>query len=182
MEAMINSLCSESLIELTLNIITPETVKVVKESCPNIKFLRIKIHSEQFLDLIIPPVCELPLLETLCIETSDKVDGNVLVKILGDHLASVEYLLLDFPIDLSSFKYFTKNCKADLKKWIVFAYETVREDFLKCVGNFQEIHNSLEVFGITYGDWTIRESEIINSLKGQGVDVVSHTHSGSFYR
>src|SRR5581483_5178249 len=34
-KVMINSLCSEMLLKLSLNVITPETVKAIKESCPN---------------------------------------------------------------------------------------------------------------------------------------------------
>ena len=54
-ETVINPFCSKSLLKLTLNIITPETIKTVKESCPNIIFLCIKICSEKFLDSTIQP-------------------------------------------------------------------------------------------------------------------------------
>ena len=36
--AMINSYCGQTLQRLSLNNVTPETVKAVRESCPNIKF------------------------------------------------------------------------------------------------------------------------------------------------
>jgi hypothetical protein len=96
--AMIDSLFSEALCKLSLScVVTPETAKAIRESCPNIKFLQITIASEIFLSSIIPPICELSSLKTLkigCIGFS-----GPLVKILGDNLKFVEYLSLKFNID-----------------------------------------------------------------------------------
>uniref|UniRef100_U9UJY5 Uncharacterized protein n=1 Tax=Rhizophagus irregularis (strain DAOM 181602 / DAOM 197198 / MUCL 43194) TaxID=747089 RepID=U9UJY5_RHIID len=73
--------------------------------------------------------------------------ASQLVKTLGDYLNFVEYLFLDFHIDLLSFEYFTKN-----------------------------FHNSLKILGINKGymcefDWTNDELEIINSLKDQSINI-----------
>ena len=71
MNAMINSFCGEMLLKLSLNIVTPETVMSVKESCPNINFLHIKIFkifSSLSLDSVIPLVCELSSLKVLWIQ------------------------------------------------------------------------------------------------------------------
>src|SRR5436190_23063229 len=115
---MINSFCSKTLLKLSLNIITSETVKAVRESCSNINFLHIKIYPGQLLDSIIPPICELSSLKTLIIDIGCGVQADPLVRILGDHLTFVECLLLEFYIELPSFEYFVNNCKANLKKWI----------------------------------------------------------------
>src|SRR5205823_3279467 len=58
-EALINSFCSEVLLRLSLNFVSPKIVQAVKESCPNISFLRIKFYSGQSLNQIIPLICEL---------------------------------------------------------------------------------------------------------------------------
>ena len=45
-----------------------------------------------------------------------------------------------------------------------------------CVNNFKKIHNSLRVLGIDQYEidgWTDEELEIIDSLKNQGIDIVS---------
>ncbi|PKY56600.1 hypothetical protein RhiirA4_477018 [Rhizophagus irregularis] len=90
----------------------------------------------------------------------------------------VEYLFLDFHIDLLSFEYFTKNCRANLKKWIIYieGEEDLRKDYLKYVNNYQKVHNSLKILGINKGymcefDWTNDELEIINSLKDQSINI-----------
>jgi hypothetical protein len=176
MEAFINSFCGEALLKLALNIVTPKTIKAMKESCLNIRILRIEIHPEGGpLDQIIPPICELPLLKVLSVETSKHgVDIGSLVKILGDHLMFVKYLLLGFfPEDLSSFEYFTNNCKANLKKWKF--YSTLTKDHLLYVNNYQKVHNSLKVLGFKYAEsrWTNDELEIIDSLKNQGINIVT---------
>ena len=71
---------------------------------------------------IIPPICELSSLKTLKIEV-DFIDFQIyagsLVEKLGDHLKFTEDLNFNFEIELSSFEYFTNNCKADLKKFIL---------------------------------------------------------------
>jgi hypothetical protein len=181
MEVMINSFCSKSLLKLSLNIITPETIKAVKFCCPNINSLHIKIFSDQSLDSIIPIICQFNLLKILKIEIYDGVVNIVnLVEILADHLLFVERLILDFNIDLPSFQYFTINCKANLKKWIIYidTRPSLRKDYLLHVNNYQKIHNSLKILGINkfYNrdfDWTNEELEVIGYLKDQGVDIVS---------
>src|SRR4051794_539457 len=50
----ISSFCSETLLKLTLYIVTLETVKAMKVFCPNIISLDIVIYLKQFLDTIIP--------------------------------------------------------------------------------------------------------------------------------
>ncbi|PKY19544.1 hypothetical protein RhiirB3_407006 [Rhizophagus irregularis] len=67
------------------------------------------------------------------------------LKTLGNYLNFVEYLFLDFHIDLFSFEYFTKNY------------------YLKYVNNYQKGHNSLKILGIN--------KEIINSLKDQSINI-----------
>ncbi|GBC06122.1 hypothetical protein RclHR1_06630011 [Rhizophagus clarus] len=175
---MINLLCNESLNKLSLNIIAPETLKLVKESCPNISFLHIKVFSDQYLDSMIPLICEISSLKVLKIEIDHDYYASQLVEILGDHLIFVEYLFLDFHIDLSSFEYFTNNCKANLKKWIIYieGEEDLRKDYLTYVNNYQKVHNSLKILGINKGymcefDWTNDELEIINSLKDQSINI-----------
>jgi hypothetical protein len=98
MEEMIKSLCSKSLNKLSVNIIAPETVKAIKESCPNISFLHIKIFSDKYLDSMIPLICEISSLKVLKIEIVHEFYASLLVKILGDHLTFVEYLFLDFTL------------------------------------------------------------------------------------
>ncbi|CAB4473932.1 uncharacterized protein OCT59_023426 [Rhizophagus irregularis] len=178
MEEIINSLCNESLYKLSLNIIAPETIKAVKESCPNLSFLHIKIFSEQDLDSMITLICEISSLKFLKIEIDHEYYASQLVKTLGDYLNFVEYLFLDFHIDLLSFEYFTKNCRANLKKWIIYieGEEDLRKDYLKYVNNYQKVHNSLKILGINKGymcefDWTNDELEIINSLKDQSINI-----------
>jgi hypothetical protein len=178
MKEIINSWCSESLVKLSLNITAPETIKAVKESCPNISFLYIKIFSEQYLDTMIPLICEIPSLKFLKIEIDHEYYASQLVKILGDYLIFVEYLFLDFHIDLLSFEYFTNNCRANLKKWIIYieGEEDLRKDYLTYVNNYQKVHNSLKILGINKGymcefDWTNDELEIIDSLKNQSINI-----------
>ncbi|CAG8437896.1 11553_t:CDS:2 [Rhizophagus irregularis] len=125
-------------------------------------------------DLIIPIICHFNLLKTLKIEIYDGVVNIVnLVEILADHLLFVEYLILDFNIDLSSFQYFIINCKANFKKWIIYIDNNNRKDYLLHVNNYQKIHNSLKILGINkfYNrdfDWTNDELEVIGYLKDQG--------------
>ncbi|GBC20437.2 hypothetical protein GLOIN_2v1763936 [Rhizophagus irregularis DAOM 181602=DAOM 197198] len=100
-------------------------------------------------------ICEMSSLKFLKIEIDH---ASQLVKTLGDYLNFVEYLFLDFHIDLLSFEYFTKNCRANLKKWII--YIEGKED--------------LRLFKICYMcefDWTNDELEIINSLKDQSINI-----------
>ncbi|RIA99193.1 hypothetical protein C1645_811658 [Glomus cerebriforme] len=175
MVAMIHSFCGDALLKLSLDIITPETVKVIKESCPNIRFLHIKIFSDQSLDSTIPSICDLSSLKILKIES--EIDCGNLVKILGDCLTFVEYLVLDFLIDVLSFKYFTNKCKANLKKWIIYinshpSFWEIRKDYLTYVNNYQKIHNSLKIFGINVVYCTKEEMEIVDSLKSQGINIV----------
>ncbi|GBB93534.1 hypothetical protein RclHR1_02190009 [Rhizophagus clarus] len=197
---LIITLGGESLLKLSLNIITSETIKAVKESCPRIDFLHIRIISSKSLNSIIPLICELSLLKILHIQMdSDEVNNNnnnnnnsnnnsnQLIEILGDHLISVEYLYLNVLVCLSSFEYFTKNCKVNLKKWIFPCNESLRKDYLLCVDNYQRLHNSLKFLGIYESEdgfcWDDDELEIIDSLKGQGVDIVSSNHlSKLFYQ
>jgi hypothetical protein len=182
MAAMINSICGEALIKLALNIVTPETIKAVKESCPNIGFLHIEIYSDQPLDKIIPPICEISSLKTLYIETKSEFeeDGS-LIRILGDYLMSVEYLYFNFCYyNLLSFKYFTNNCKANLKKWVIEFPKYLSKDHLSCVNDYQKVHNSLRVLGIR--GWEKRGTEIIDLLKDQGVDVVKYKYIFNFYK
>jgi len=178
MEAMLNLLCSETLLKLSLNIITPESVKIMKVHCPNIQFLHVNVLTKKFLDSTIPIICELSSLKFLHIEIDSSVDAGLLVKILGDYLIFVEYLSFNFYIDLPSFEYFTNNCKANLRKWnIVLFIDHFRKDYLKHVNDYQKVHNSLKELGIDdycFGGfhWTIGELEIIDSLKNQNVNTV----------
>ena len=111
------------------------------------------------------------------IETGYYYEEGLLLKILGDHLTSVECLSFSFgtyygDLCLLSFKYFTDNCKANLKKWRIGLYS---KDFLLYVNNYQKVHNSLKVLGLyklNEIDWSNNELEIIDSLKNQGVDIV----------
>jgi len=175
-KAMINFLCGETLLKLSLNIVIPETIKAVKESCPNIIFLHVRIDSAVHLDQIVRLICELSALKILDIEPSWFYEGahRGLLKILGDHLTSVECLSFSFIYsgDLLSFKYFIDNCKANLKKWRIGFYS---KDLLLYVNNYQKVHNSLKVLGL-YGlneiIWSSNELEIVDSLKNQGVDIV----------
>jgi len=173
-EVLFNFLCSEALLKLTLNFITSKFVKAIKEYCPRIYFLHLQICSEEHLASIIPPICELSSLKFLNIEIYSDADANVLVKMLGDYLMFVECLILSFRIELLSFEYFTNNCKANLNKLGVFrvANNSYRE-YLRCVDDFQKVHNSLKVFGIGANNWIYEELEIICSLKNQGVNIVS---------
>jgi hypothetical protein len=177
-KTIIGYFCGESLLKLSLNVITMEIINAIKEYCPNIFFLHILIISpEPFRDPIIPLICDLSSLKTLHIQTKTYIFDSVsLAKVLGDFLTSVEYLFFDFFIDLFSFEYFTNNCKANLKKWIIIPNDnSLRKDYLSCVDNYQRVHNSLKVLGInkllTF-DWTDEEIEVVDSLKNQGVDVV----------
>jgi hypothetical protein len=175
MEEMINSLCGEALLKLSSNIITPEIVRTVKESCPNINYLRIKVYSNQYLKSSIQLICELLSLKILNIKAIYTDDiSDLLLKTLGDYLISVECLSLDFTMNISSFEYFVNNCKANLKK---LAFRSRRRDslqFLKCVDNFQEKHSSLKLLEIQNNlhKWTNEELKIIDSLKNQGVMII----------
>ncbi|PKC57100.1 hypothetical protein RhiirA1_428725, partial [Rhizophagus irregularis] len=107
-EEIISYLCNESLLKLALSYITPKAAETVKESCPNISSLCIQICS----DSVIPFICELRSLKVLNIGPDYGIDMSSLVKSLGNHLTSVEYLFFDFNVDLLSFIYFTNYCKA----------------------------------------------------------------------
>ena len=138
--------------------------------------LSIFINPEQSLDLIIPPICELPSLRILYIRISYKVDADILAIMLGYYLTFVECLYLDAYINLSSFEYFTNNCKSNLINWNINIQvdDSFRANHLRCVDDFQKVHNSLNVLGITPCDpWTDKELEIICSLENQGVNVTS---------
>ena len=182
-EAMINSLCGEELLKLSLNIVTPETVRAVKESCPNISNLKIKIYSGQFLESIIQLICELSSLKILNIVTDIdysenrmmESNYNILFRTLCDYLTSAECLLLKSYVDLPSFEYFTNNCRANLKI-LVIRRVSFSIPWLKCVDNFQSVHNSLKLLGIKDFEvvhWTNEELDVIDSLKNRGVDIVS---------
>ena len=91
---------------------------------------------------------------------------------------------LDFPINLPYFEYFTNNCKADLKKLIIYInpyrnYKNSRNDYLIHVSNYQKVHNSLKLLGITGNNTEItkKESEIIDLSKNQGVGVEFYKRS-----
>ncbi|RIA87936.1 hypothetical protein C1645_827093 [Glomus cerebriforme] len=178
---IISSLCNETLLKLTLWNITPEIAKIIKESCPNIRSLCIQFGTNNLFDSTIPIICQLKSLKILDIKSFYRIDDNLLVRIIGNYLISVEYLFFDFSIELSSFEYFTNNCKANLKKWIItisnISNNSLRKNYLICVNNFQRVHKSLKVLGIKeYWNWldcTNEEREIIDSLKNQGIDVIS---------
>ena len=122
----------------------------------------------------IPLICELSSLKTLNIRHSGKVDAGLLVKILSDHLISVENLSLNFHFDIQSFEYFTINCKANLKKLLIsISKYNSWKDYLTCVNNYQKIHNSLKVFGVdNIFEFNYEELKVVDSLKNQSVDVV----------
>src|SRR5207248_5863667 len=99
----------------------------------------------------------------------DAIYGSPMAKALGDYLTSVEYLYLEFYIDLPSFRYFTDNCKANLKKWLIMNVKSLIgvTNYLNCVYNYQKVHNSLKVLGVTEGyglGWSPFELMYINSL------------------
>src|ERR1043165_3997643 len=106
-EALFNSLHSEALLKLNLSDITPKIAKEIKETCPRIGSLNIRICSEQLLDSIIPPICELSSLKFLYI--SNPYNTSI-VRMLGDCLTSIECLYLNNHISLLSFEYFIINC------------------------------------------------------------------------
>src|SRR5581483_4196071 len=118
---MIRSLDGNLLRDLILNIVTLEIIQVVKESCPNISLLYISIIQETYQDSIISLICNLSSLKFLNIIINDDLSSVIdsVVRNLGDNLVSVEHLDLCFFIDLSSFEYFTNNCKANLKKLVI---------------------------------------------------------------
>src|SRR5439155_12767150 len=104
------------------------------------------IFSGQFLDSIIPLICKLTSLKTLNIQIgSYRVNAGLLIETLGDYLTSVKYLFLDFFIGLSSFEYFTYNCKANLENFIIPNNKSLREGYLICLNNYQNVHNSLKM-------------------------------------
>jgi hypothetical protein len=176
MDKIINYLCSESLLKLTLSNVTLEAVKAVKESCPNINFLCIRFYSRTFSDSIIPFICDLSLLKILKIGSNFGIDMSSLVKNLGIHLIYVEYLFFDFNVDLQTFVYFSNNCKANLKKWIItLDNNSLCKDYLIYVNEFQKVHKSLKSFGIKKYrySWMNEEIEIIDKLKNQGIKVVA---------
>ncbi|GBC16600.2 uncharacterized protein OCT59_026624 [Rhizophagus irregularis] len=172
MEEIISYLCNESLLKLALSYVTPKAAETVKEYCPNVSSLCIQICS----DSVIPFICELRSLKVLNIGSDNGIDMSSLVKSLGNHLTSVEYLFFDFNIDLPSFIYFTNYCKANLKKWIItLDNNSLSKEYLLYVNNFQKVHNSLKEFGINKYryNWTDEELEIVDMLKNQGINVVT---------
>ncbi|CAB4395822.1 unnamed protein product [Rhizophagus irregularis] len=114
---MINSLCSETLIELSSNVTTFETMKIIRNSCPNINILKFDL--------------------------------------------------------LRYFEYFTNNCKANLKKLSINLYSgnPLRKNFLKCIDNYQRVHNSLKILEFKQYEinWSNEEREIVKSLENQGI-------------
>jgi hypothetical protein len=128
---------------------------------------------------MIPLICEMSSLKTLKIEIGYEVYADPLVEILSDCLTFVEYLSLDFHVDLSTFKNFTKDCKANLKKWVVdidsHLARGLWKDYLMCVSNYQTVHNSLKVLGVSKGrfDWRNEDLKVIDTLRSQGVTVES---------
>jgi hypothetical protein len=104
---------------------------------------------------------------------------SMLIRLLCDHLMTVEYLFLEFLIKLQNFRYFINNCKSKLKRLniLIDKDNPFRKDYLIHASNFQKIHNSLKIFGIKerYGsrfNWTDEEIGIINLLKNQGIDFI----------
>ena len=70
------------------------------------------------------------------------------------------------------------KCKANLKQLLIntvvfVPHENPKKDFLIHVSNYQKVHNSLKLFGFVgdFAEITNEESEIIDSLKNQGVRV-----------
>ena len=81
-------------------------------------------------------------------------------------------IFLDFFIGLTPFKYFTNNCRANLKSFIIPNNKSLREGYLICLNNYQKVHNSLRILGIDEDCiWTNEELEIIDSLRNQGVEL-----------
>jgi hypothetical protein len=176
MEEIINSLCNESLLKLTLSNVTSNATEAIKESCPNINFLCIRYYPRMYPDSVIPIICELSLLKVLNIGSNFGIEMCLLVKHLGNHLKFVEYLFLDFNVDLQSFIYFIDNCKANLKKWVInLDNNSLCKDYLLHVSKFQKAHNSLKAFGIKKyeNNWTYEETEIVNILKNQGISIIT---------
>ena len=178
---MICSLVDKSLYELSLSNVTLETIKIVKESCPNISSLHIRFFSAKVQESrIIQYICTFPSLKILNIEDNDDCNAESLAKVLGDYLPTyVEYLNLDFCMDSPSFKYFIENCKANLKRLLIQNLQHTLDvefisDHLVYVDKYQEVHNSLIVLGVDEGryGWTRDQLEIINSIKNKGVEVV----------
>lgn len=182
-KTMIGSLSGESLNKLTLNVITPEIIKIVKESCPNINYLNISIKSENFHDSMILNICDISSLRILILHNSCSDIVNTVVKILGDNLTYVEQLFLGCFIDLPSFEYFTNNCKANLKKLSLetdYKIESYPKEHLLCISNYQKIHKSLEILefkGVATINndivWSSEELEIVTSLENQGIQLNS---------
>ncbi|PKY57403.1 hypothetical protein RhiirA4_478456 [Rhizophagus irregularis] len=175
-EEIIYYLCNESLLKLTLSNATTKAVQIVKESCPNINYFCIRFYARTFSDSIIPFICDLTLLNVLNIGSNFGIDMVSLVKNFGNYLIYIECLFFDFNIDLQSFIYFTNNCKANLKYWIItLENNSSSKEYLLQVCKFQNIHNSLKTIGIKkYGDgWMKEELEIIDILKNQGINIVT---------
>ena len=149
--------------------------------------LSIFINPEQSLDLIIPPICELPSLRILWIKTYYDDVADILTRMLGDYLTFVECLYLDACINLSSFEYFTNNCKSNLINWNINIQvdDSFRANHLRCVDDFQKVNNSLNVLGIKPTPckvpFTDKELEIICSLGNQGVNVTSIYNNYDIY-
>jgi hypothetical protein len=191
LNAMICSLVDKSLRELSFSNFTLETIKVIKELCPNISSLHVRFFSAHVRESrLIQHICTFPSLKILNIEDNNDCNASTLTKALGEYLpTSVEYISLDFYMNLSSFEYFINNCKANLKRLLIRNFRYVRNDeltndYLLCVDKYQEIHNSLKVFGVDEGEygWTEDQLETINSIKNKGVDVVPIRESiGLFY-
>ncbi|CAB4415829.1 unnamed protein product [Rhizophagus irregularis] len=74
---------------------------------------------------------------------------------------------------LRYFEYFTNNCKANLKKLSINLYSgnPLRKNFLKCIDNYQRVHNSLKILEFKQYEinWSNEEREIVKSLENQGI-------------
>jgi hypothetical protein len=77
--------------------------------------------------------------------------SHPLLKTLGDHLLSVKFLSLDFYSNylVESFEYFFNNCKLNLKKLAIWLRKGNASNILKCVVNYQIVHNLLKVLEIS---------------------------------
>jgi hypothetical protein len=176
---MINLLCNGRLVELHSNVTTLETVNTIKKSCPNIRLLRVKILGT-FWHSMIPLISELTSLKSPVVQVEIEVNNHSLLKFLGDSLSSIESLTFNFDsysVNLPLyFEYFTSNCKANLKKLSIglhnlYDNNLLRIHFLKCVSNYQRVHQSLKVLEIKQYDihWSSEEEKIIKSLENQGI-------------
>jgi len=180
---VITGLDADHMITLSLNVVTLESVQTVKESCPNLKHLRVDVDTEEpSLDLIIQLICSLKSLKILHIETVDySVSGSIL-NLLGNHLVFVECLILGMYID-ETVEFSAWNfCKAELKMWAMLSANVYSRRYcLHWAHLFQLYHRSLKVVGVEVGgfnckgkyNWSREELKFIHVLKILGVDVVT---------